>query len=435
MDIPLLLASAPGQGPTPAGPSNPGAKGDFALALTRAGKPGADAQALTARGQPATEAGRYLGVAAGGEFDLAPGSREVMMQALGEGTPAEGGDARLAEIAERLALIEGAGRDDATLPADDLAERALDTEALALRIAAIEAAEVPPEAAPGHPPETVLADTGAWPTLAGQALQNAPSDAPRAEARPAMRTERHDSMAGEPPRPERQAAPQALETIRAASERGAAPRPEPLPSAQSTAQATAQAARGDTLPTAAESRSAEPRGESFAALLGGQPSVAAAAGTPGAAPIALPAPLASPAWPQQFTQQVGQQLVMLGQRGGEQRIELHLNPAELGPLTVSLKVSEQAAQAQFLSAHAPVRSAVEQAIPQLREALAEQGISLGEASVGEQSRDGAARDFAGRGMAGGGLAVEPGDESEGPGASAPPVAADIALAGRVDLYA
>ena len=31
-----------------------------------------------------------------------------------------------------------------------------------------------------------------------------------------------------------------------------------------------------------------------------------------------------------------------------------------------------------------VRQVVEQAIPQLREALAEQGISLGETSVGEQ---------------------------------------------------
>ncbi|WP_445001161.1 flagellar hook-length control protein FliK [Halomonas mongoliensis] len=94
----------------------------------------------------------------------------------------------------------------------------------------------------------------------------------------------------------------------------------------------------------------------------------------------LTAPLTSPAWPAQL----GQQLVLLGQRGGEQRAELHLNPAELGPLTISLKLSEQGAQAQFLSAHASVRQAVEQAIPQLREALAEQGISLGDTSVGEQ---------------------------------------------------
>jgi len=113
------------------------------------------------------------------------------------------------------------------------------------------------------------------------------------------------------------------------------------------------------------------------------------AGTPGAgqgssatlAQMSLSAPVASPAW----QQQLGQQLGSITQRGRHQ-VELHLNPADLGPLSVSLKVDDQGAQAQFLSAHATVRTAVEQAIPQLREALAEQGISLGETSVGEQQR-------------------------------------------------
>jgi flagellar hook-length control protein FliK len=97
----------------------------------------------------------------------------------------------------------------------------------------------------------------------------------------------------------------------------------------------------------------------------------------------LSAPVASPAW----QQQLGNQLTGLAQRG-RQQIELHLNPADLGPLSVSLKVDDHGAQAQFLSAHATVRAAVEQAIPQLREALAEQGIALGEASVGEQQQHG-----------------------------------------------
>ncbi|MBN7795832.1 flagellar hook-length control protein FliK [Parahaliea mediterranea] len=108
------------------------------------------------------------------------------------------------------------------------------------------------------------------------------------------------------------------------------------------------------------------------------------AGTGSAATLAqmsLSAPVASPAW----QQQLGQQLGSITQRGRHQ-VELHLNPADLGPLSVSLKVDDQGAQAQFLSAHATVRAAVEQAIPQLREALAEQGISLGETSVGEQQR-------------------------------------------------
>ncbi|MCQ6261716.1 flagellar hook-length control protein FliK [Alcanivorax sp. MM125-6] len=67
-------------------------------------------------------------------------------------------------------------------------------------------------------------------------------------------------------------------------------------------------------------------------------------------------------------------------------MELHLNPRDLGPLSVSLKLDDHGAQAHFFSSHAPVRGAVEQAIPQLRDALAEQGIALGEAMVGDQPR-------------------------------------------------
>ncbi|UWN48878.1 Flagellar hook-length control protein [Alcanivorax sp. ALC70] len=71
-------------------------------------------------------------------------------------------------------------------------------------------------------------------------------------------------------------------------------------------------------------------------------------------------------------------------RRGDQHMELHLNPRDLGPLSVSLKLDDHGAQAHFFSSHAPVRGAVEQAIPQLRDALAEQGIALGEAMVGDQ---------------------------------------------------
>ncbi|OHC12170.1 MAG: hypothetical protein A2002_02830 [Pseudomonadales bacterium GWC1_66_9] len=95
----------------------------------------------------------------------------------------------------------------------------------------------------------------------------------------------------------------------------------------------------------------------------------------------LTAPLASPDWQRGLSQH----LIGLQQRG-EQEIELHLHPTELGPLSISLKLGESGAQAQFLSAHPQVRAAVEQAIPQLREALAEQGIALGETSVGERQQ-------------------------------------------------
>lgn len=156
-----------------------------------------------------------------------------------------------------------------------------------------------------------------------------------------------------------------------------------------------------------------------------------ATGTAGpAAPFTLPAPVASAPW----QQQLGQQMVGLAQRG-DQHMELHLNPRELGPLSVSLKLDDQGAQAHFFSSHATVRGAVEQAIPQLREALAEQGIALGEAMVGEHGRN-----FAGNGdgQPGEHRATAPGDLAGDPtGAVEESVPASQIIGGTdgVDLYA
>lgn len=97
--------------------------------------------------------------------------------------------------------------------------------------------------------------------------------------------------------------------------------------------------------------------------------------------VALSSPVASAPWQQELSQQ----LVRMTQHG-EQHMRLHLHPRELGPLQINLRVDQQTAQAHFVAAHADVRGAVEQAIPQLREALANQGIALGEAMVGQQEQ-------------------------------------------------
>ena len=155
-------------------------------------------------------------------------------------------------------------------------------------------------------------------------------------------------------------------------------------------------------------------------------------------PLATPsgATLAAPVASQQWQQQLGQQLVKLTQRG-DQRVELRLNPAELGPLSVSLKLGESGAQAQFLSANAQVRAAVEQAIPQLREALEEQGISLGEAMVGEHaSGQQGEMQFAngGAGNRAGGQ-MSDGEDVSATGDDQVLAAGALHLDGRVDLYA
>jgi flagellar hook-length control protein FliK len=81
---------------------------------------------------------------------------------------------------------------------------------------------------------------------------------------------------------------------------------------------------------------------------------------------------------------LGQQMVDMVTRG-DQQVDLRLHPADLGPLSISLNLNDGTTQAQFQAGHASVRAAVEQALPQLREALATQGIALGQASVSDQS--------------------------------------------------
>jgi len=149
-----------------------------------------------------------------------------------------------------------------------------------------------------------------------------------------------------------------------------------------------------------------------------------------AAATSLQAPVASPAW----GQELGHQLVALAQRG-EDRVELHLNPRELGPLSVSLTVDDQGARAQFFSAHAPVRGAVEQALPQLREALAQQGIALGETSVGEQQQHFRQDTPGGWSSAASGNPASEGEAGAETSPATRAIAAPGNIAGGVDLYA
>ncbi|WP_136255267.1 flagellar hook-length control protein FliK [Onishia niordana] len=147
---------------------------------------------------------------------------------------------------------------------------------------------------------------------------------------------------------------------------------------------------------------------------------------------ALTAPVAT----QQWQQQLGQQLIGMAQRG-DQQMELKLHPTDLGPLSVTLKVAENGAQAQFLSAHSQVRSALEQAIPQLREALAHQGITLGDTSVGHQaSGQSQEQGFAGRQPSANGLGEIDDSGLDASAMLSTQGSLDASLLdGRVDLYA
>lgn len=86
----------------------------------------------------------------------------------------------------------------------------------------------------------------------------------------------------------------------------------------------------------------------------------------------------------QWSDELGEQVMAITLRG-EQQVALHLNPRELGPLVIELAMVNNQAQLQFVSSQQAVRAAVEAALPELREHLAEQGIALGDANVSDDS--------------------------------------------------
>lgn len=84
----------------------------------------------------------------------------------------------------------------------------------------------------------------------------------------------------------------------------------------------------------------------------------------------------SPGW----DQALGQKVVWMV-NGEQQSASLTLNPPDLGPLQIELKVANNQATANFTAGQQEVRQALESAMPKLREMLGEAGIQLGQANV------------------------------------------------------
>lgn len=112
----------------------------------------------------------------------------------------------------------------------------------------------------------------------------------------------------------------------------------------------------------------------------------AASRAPGAsAPPAPTAFISTPASHAGFADELGQRVMLFAGRG-ESRAELILTPAHLGRVEISLTVSAEHTTAQFVAANPAARDALEQALPKLREMLAQAGITLGESNVDTHSR-------------------------------------------------
>lgn len=92
---------------------------------------------------------------------------------------------------------------------------------------------------------------------------------------------------------------------------------------------------------------------------------------------AIAAEFGQPDWPEEF----GRKITWLATQR-MQAAELKLHPAHLGPIEISLQLSDdQRLTAQFVSHHPAVREAIEANLPRLREIMAENGITLADTSV------------------------------------------------------
>jgi flagellar hook-length control protein FliK len=132
-----------------------------------------------------------------------------------------------------------------------------------------------------------------------------------------------------------------------------------------------------------QSASATPANKTPDALQGSfaAPLATAPSSTPAQSDAAaINTPVSHAAW----GSELGQKITLMATKH-EQTAQLHLNPPNLGPLSVTLKVSGDQASALFVSPHAAVRDAVTQAMPQLRDMLATSGIMLGNATVNDQA--------------------------------------------------
>jgi flagellar hook-length control protein FliK len=136
----------------------------------------------------------------------------------------------------------------------------------------------------------------------------------------------------------------------------------------------------------------------------------------------LSAPVGTPAW----SDELGGHVTWMAQRGSDSA-SLTVSPADLGPIEVRISIHSGQASVWFGAAHADTRTALEQALPRLRELFAAQGMSLADSGVFRE----APRQFTPSAAAQQSLGSSP----EEPAAAQSVTAVTRSRLGLVDLYA
>jgi len=153
---------------------------------------------------------------------------------------------------------------------------------------------------------------------------------------------------------------------------------------------TAMAGTGERMAVAAGDSPATAAGSFEAALSAASAQQAHKTGDAGHGQAAGVSPaqveLAQPLHDQNFAPEMAARLSLLA-ADGVQQAELHLNPAEMGPVAVQIVVDGQQAQISFHSEQAETRAVLERGLPELAAALRDNGLTLSGGGVFQQARD------------------------------------------------
>lgn len=318
-------------------------------------------------------------------------ARPVRDRAPGTGAPRDG----------RRAGAGPADADEARVEAGRTAGRTearRDLPALAADDALIErAAEASPGSAPGDGGAALDTATD----RAGDLLSTVLAQARSSRSLAAGGTATDPAAIGEPPIGRSRAtthARSAVDVAAAADAAAAAPGTSPdagrAAATDTLASGFAEALRDrlhepTSRPDGREAQAVTPAAVATTPAAGGLAPATATLATEAAAQARIPHPPGHP----QFASALGAQLTTFV-RDGIEIARLQLHPAEMGPVTVQIRVEGQSAQVHLAAEHALTRQALDAAMPTLAGSLHEAGLTLTGGGVSEQppgQRDAAAR--------------------------------------------
>jgi flagellar hook-length control protein FliK len=307
----------------------------------------------------------------------APGGFQSLLDAQNEGSPAQTLDSMVPEQPAQLAT------DGLTPPGQSLRGQ---------KPAAKQDTATPVAAAPVPLPGTDMAALIGAAAAAGQAAMHKGNDTPAA-TEPSQTQAAGSALAAAGKTLSADSGP-AAQSLTAAGATAQGAENGPAAAADATATATGVAADTATLASAQKSlrdatsavtqahAGSESLGVSGQNLASSQltASTRTAAQIQSNAAASIDTPIGAQGWDQALGQRV---VWMVAQRNPT--AEIHVNPPDLGPLSVTVNVTNNTASATFVAAHAATRDAISDAMPRLKDMLADSGISLGQVTVSAES--------------------------------------------------